>query len=72
MPLYEYACDACTTHFDEFRPVGSEPPPCPTCKGASRRVWTVPATEWNPPLAMMHRMSSGWDGGAQRGSHNDK
>lgn len=62
MPLYEYACAACKKNFDEFRPVGSEPPPCPKCQGAMTRVWTVPATEWNPPLAMMHRMSGAFDG----------
>lgn len=71
MPLYEYACDACQEHFDEFRPVGSEPPACPKCQGASRRVWTTPNTEWNPPLAMMHRMAGAWDGPG-RGSHNGK
>lgn len=68
MPLYEYACGKCKEHFDEFMPVGSDPPKCPKCKGASTRVWTVPATEWNPPLAMMHRAPGAFDGPG-RGSY---
>lgn len=68
MPLYEYACAKCKQHFDEFMPVGSEPPACPTCKGKASRVWTVPATEWNPPDAMLHRMPGAFDGPG-RGSY---
>lgn len=62
MPLYEYACEKCKQHFDEFMPVGSAAPACPECKGASSRVWTVPATEWNPPGVNWARMPNAFDG----------
>ena len=41
MPTYEYHCDACEHHFDEFQPITAEPlKMCPQCKKPKlRRVF---------------------------------
>ena len=62
VPLYAYRCETCGEPFDEFRPVDSEPPPCPACGGSSKRVFTAPNTEWKPDNVDWNAVSSrGWD-----------
>jgi putative FmdB family regulatory protein len=41
MPTYEYHCDACAHHFDEFQSITAEPlKKCPQCKKSKlRRVF---------------------------------
>jgi putative FmdB family regulatory protein len=41
MPTYEYHCDACDHHFDEFQSITAEPlKKCPQCKKSKlRRVF---------------------------------
>jgi putative FmdB family regulatory protein len=41
MPTYEYQCDACTHHFDEFQSMSEEPlKKCPACgKKKLRRLF---------------------------------
>jgi putative FmdB family regulatory protein len=41
MPTYEYHCDACEHHFDEFQPITAEAlKKCPACKKSKlRRVF---------------------------------
>jgi putative FmdB family regulatory protein len=41
MPTYEYHCDACEHHFDEFQSITAEPlKKCPACKKSKlRRVF---------------------------------
>lgn len=44
MPLYDYACPACTTEFDAFRPMSdaAKPSPCPACGSAAPRRISAP------------------------------
>jgi len=39
MPTYEYACEQCDYHFDNFQSITSPPlRECPKCKGQLRRL----------------------------------
>jgi putative FmdB family regulatory protein len=38
MPIYEYACDSCGHRFEKLVRVGAEPPPCPQCGSAVRKL----------------------------------
>ena len=39
MPIYEYECDLCHSHFEKRRRFDAEPvAKCPECKGKARRV----------------------------------
>ncbi len=39
MPTYEYACDDCGFHFEEFQSITAEPlTKCPKCDGKVRRL----------------------------------
>jgi putative FmdB family regulatory protein len=37
VPIYEYRCD-CGLRFERLLPVGAEPPGCPDCGGATRKI----------------------------------
>lgn len=47
MPLYEYACDACGTHFELIRKF-SDPPveTCLSCGGPVRKLLSSPAIQF--------------------------
>lgn len=47
MPLYEYACDACGTHFELIRKF-SDPPveTCFSCGGPVRKLLSSPAFQF--------------------------
>ena len=34
MPIYEYVCMQCESHFEELVRAGGDAPPCPDCGGA--------------------------------------
>jgi putative FmdB family regulatory protein len=38
LPIYEYACDSCGHRFEKLVRVGAEPPPCPECASAVRKL----------------------------------
>lgn len=39
MPTYEYVCEECGFHFEEFQSITSDPlKTCPKCKGKVRRL----------------------------------
>ena len=39
MPTYDYACDDCGYHFEEFQSITAEPlTKCPECQGHIRRL----------------------------------
>ncbi len=39
MPTYDYICDDCGYHFEEFQSITSEPlTKCPKCQGKVRRL----------------------------------
>ena len=39
MPTYEYVCEECGHHFDEFQSITAEPlKSCPKCQGKVRRL----------------------------------
>lgn len=39
MPTYEYECDRCKYHFEEFQSITEEPlARCPKCRGRVRRL----------------------------------
>lgn len=39
MPTYEYQCNSCGHHFEEFQSIKAEPIQiCPKCKGSIRRL----------------------------------
>lgn len=39
MPTYEYVCNACNYHFEEFQSITAPPlTECPECRGAVRRL----------------------------------
>jgi len=38
MPIYEYCCDSCGHRFERLVRIGAEPPPCPECEGAVRKL----------------------------------
>ncbi len=41
MPVYEYECEDCSTHFDLRRSFGDESKAhCPCCNGKTRRLFT--------------------------------
>lgn len=44
MRRYEFACDACETHFDVELPIdkAGDPHPCPFCGQPAPRVFTPP------------------------------
>ncbi|HEY9897265.1 MAG TPA: zinc ribbon domain-containing protein [Candidatus Sericytochromatia bacterium] len=44
MPLYEFKCDDCGV-FDQWRSIAecNDPASCPTCEGATRRLFSAPA-----------------------------
>jgi len=39
MPLYEYYCKACTSHFERFLPSQHKTPRCPECRGPVKRLY---------------------------------
>ena len=42
MPIYEYACMTCESHFEELVRVDDEGPACPDCSSANvRRQFSV-------------------------------
>jgi putative FmdB family regulatory protein len=46
MPIFEYHCLACHTHFDRLRPATERdaPAPCPTCGAKAKRTISAFAT----------------------------
>jgi putative FmdB family regulatory protein len=38
MPIYEYCCETCGHRFERLVRIGAEPPPCPECEGAVRKL----------------------------------
>ncbi len=47
MPLYEYQCQDCDTHFERIEKVSSPTDGvCPTCGGAARRLLGAPALQF--------------------------
>lgn len=40
MPIYEYECENCGTHFDKFQSINDDPVrQCPECSGAVHKVF---------------------------------
>lgn len=39
MPLYEYYCKACDSHFERFLPQRHKKPRCPECGSVTTRVY---------------------------------
>jgi putative FmdB family regulatory protein len=58
MPIYEYACNACSTRFDELRRTTDESRiTCPNCDAAEvTRLFSSFATEWRPSNVEWHRI----------------
>ena len=47
MPLYEYQCQDCDTHFERIERVSSPTDGvCPSCGGAARRLLGAPALQF--------------------------
>jgi putative FmdB family regulatory protein len=47
MPLYEYQCQNCDTHFERIEKVSSPTDGvCPSCGGAARRLLGAPALQF--------------------------
>jgi len=47
MPLYEYQCQSCDTHFERIERVSSPTDGvCPTCGSAARRLLGAPALQF--------------------------
>ena len=42
MPIYEYVCMKCESHFEELVSVGAPDPACPDCGAAKVSVWLAP------------------------------
>ncbi|HEV8338143.1 MAG TPA: zinc ribbon domain-containing protein [bacterium] len=40
MPVYEYQCVENGHRFELYQPVGTDPPACPVCGSASRKVYS--------------------------------
>ncbi|MBI5653714.1 MAG: hypothetical protein HZC40_25180 [Chloroflexi bacterium] len=41
MPIYEYECENCGTHFDKLQSIQSDPIlQCPECSGSVHKVFT--------------------------------
>ncbi len=53
MPIYEYACPACSHEFSKLMKMSASPPPCPEC-GASEVTKKI-------SKASFHLKGAGWD-----------
>ncbi|MBW3636778.1 MAG: hypothetical protein KY445_10000 [Armatimonadetes bacterium] len=42
MPNYEYKCTQDSSRFEIWQEVGAQPPPCPTCGAATKKVFQPP------------------------------
>jgi len=63
MPVYEYRCEQCQEHFEEFLSTSTKPaPPCPKC-GAENptRLLSTINTEWQPGDVAWDRVGRSWD-----------
>lgn len=63
MPIYEYACSACSHEFEAIVGVRTPNPTCPQCEAA---------TEKKISLSAFHLKGGGWYSDAYAGSDNKK
>ena len=68
MPIYEYACMACESHFEELVRYGDTAPDCPECGAGNVRkqlsAFAVHGTAEQPSLGTMSSGGGGCCGGS--------
>jgi putative FmdB family regulatory protein len=57
VPVYEYRCVKCETHFEELVRAAGEPPSCPACGSADvARLFSPFGTKWRPSRVKWNRV----------------
>ncbi|MCY4088218.1 MAG: zinc ribbon domain-containing protein [Actinomycetia bacterium] len=66
MPIYEFVCMTCESHFEELIRNGGDEPPCPDCASTNTRrllsVFATSASSGEPSFGAQPRMPSGGGG----------